>query len=128
VHQGLDIVGNYSESLFLSIPKAMLPFFPGTKNDAQMCPGSERGEHDHHHCGRLCPGRRKSSRNGGGAQFIHGTDHCIDQIAQMVPVLAWGLLTRVSLDVGVDSPLCDVHEDPDDVLQSVRPRGRAVPS
>jgi hypothetical protein len=33
----------------------------------------------------------------------------------MVSVLAWGLLTRVALDVGVDSPLCDVHEDPDDV-------------
>lgn len=37
---------------------------------------------------------------GGGTQFIHGADHYIDQIAQMVPDVAWGVHTRVVLDVG----------------------------
>jgi hypothetical protein len=38
----------------------------------------------------------------------------------MVPILTWGLLTRVSLDVGVDSPFFDVHEDPDDVFPEAK--------
>uniref|UniRef100_A0A0D6QXJ7 Methyltransferase n=1 Tax=Araucaria cunninghamii TaxID=56994 RepID=A0A0D6QXJ7_ARACU len=37
---------------------------------------------------------------GGGTQFIHGADHYIDQMAQMVPELAFGVHTRVALDVG----------------------------
>ncbi|KAH9324994.1 hypothetical protein KI387_005172, partial [Taxus chinensis] len=37
---------------------------------------------------------------GGGTQFIHGADHYIDQMAQMVPDLAFGAHTRVALDVG----------------------------
>lgn len=37
---------------------------------------------------------------GGGTQFIHGADSYIDQMAQMVPDLAFGVHTRVALDVG----------------------------
>eukprot|EP00252_Welwitschia_mirabilis_P003493 TRINITY_DN13552_c0_g1_i2.p1 TRINITY_DN13552_c0_g1~~TRINITY_DN13552_c0_g1_i2.p1 ORF type:complete len:690 (-),score=101.99 TRINITY_DN13552_c0_g1_i2:169-2238(-) len=37
---------------------------------------------------------------GGGTQFIHGANQYIDQMAQMVPELAWGVRTRVVLDVG----------------------------
>eukprot|EP01018_Ginkgo_biloba_P034225 Gb_07905 [translate_table: standard] len=37
---------------------------------------------------------------GGGTQFIHGADQYLDQMAQMVPDLAFGVHTRVALDVG----------------------------
>ncbi|RZC78479.1 hypothetical protein C5167_002655 [Papaver somniferum] len=37
---------------------------------------------------------------GGGTQFIHGADKYLDQIAQMVPEIAFGNHTRVVLDVG----------------------------
>lgn len=37
---------------------------------------------------------------GGGTQFIHGADKYIDQINEMVPDIAFGNHTRVTLDVG----------------------------
>ncbi|XP_020240976.1 probable methyltransferase PMT11 [Asparagus officinalis] len=37
---------------------------------------------------------------GGGTQFIHGADKYLDQIAEMVPDVAFGKHTRVALDVG----------------------------
>ncbi|RZC90929.1 hypothetical protein C5167_028761, partial [Papaver somniferum] len=37
---------------------------------------------------------------GGGTQFIHGADQYLNQIAQMVPEIAFGNHTRVVLDVG----------------------------
>ncbi|XP_059631733.1 probable methyltransferase PMT10 [Cornus florida] len=37
---------------------------------------------------------------GGGTQFIHGADQYLDQISKMVPDIAFGLHTRVALDVG----------------------------
>ncbi|KAJ8765935.1 hypothetical protein K2173_020451 [Erythroxylum novogranatense] len=37
---------------------------------------------------------------GGGTQFIHGADKYLDQIAEMVPDVAFGNHTRVVLDVG----------------------------
>ncbi|XP_052203267.1 probable methyltransferase PMT10 isoform X2 [Diospyros lotus] len=37
---------------------------------------------------------------GGGTQFIHGADQYLDQISKMVPDIAFGLQTRVALDVG----------------------------
>ncbi|KDP44890.1 hypothetical protein JCGZ_01390 [Jatropha curcas] len=37
---------------------------------------------------------------GGGTQFIHGADQYLDQIAKMVPDIAFGSNTRVVLDIG----------------------------
>ncbi|XP_008219567.1 PREDICTED: probable methyltransferase PMT10 [Prunus mume] len=37
---------------------------------------------------------------GGGTQFIHGADQYLNQISQMVPDIAFGYKTRVSLDIG----------------------------
>ncbi|XP_073129206.1 probable methyltransferase PMT11 [Henckelia pumila] len=37
---------------------------------------------------------------GGGTQFIHGADQYLDQIAKMLPEIAFGRRTRVALDVG----------------------------
>ncbi|KAK2968544.1 hypothetical protein RJ640_009389 [Escallonia rubra] len=37
---------------------------------------------------------------GGGTQFIHGADQYLDQIAKMVPDIAFGQRTRVVLDAG----------------------------
>ncbi|KAF8397420.1 hypothetical protein HHK36_016336 [Tetracentron sinense] len=37
---------------------------------------------------------------GGGTQFIHGADQYLNQISRMVPDIAFGRHTRVSLDVG----------------------------
>ncbi|XP_010539686.1 PREDICTED: probable methyltransferase PMT10 [Tarenaya hassleriana] len=37
---------------------------------------------------------------GGGTQFIHGADHYLDQISQMVPGIAFGQRTRLALDIG----------------------------
>ncbi|KAI4337873.1 hypothetical protein L6164_016240 [Bauhinia variegata] len=37
---------------------------------------------------------------GGGTQFIHGADKYLDQIATMVPDIAFGNDTRVALDIG----------------------------
>ncbi|XP_031487458.1 probable methyltransferase PMT11 [Nymphaea colorata] len=37
---------------------------------------------------------------GGGTQFIHGANKYLDQIAEMVPDIAFGSHTRVALDVG----------------------------
>ncbi|XP_010691259.2 probable methyltransferase PMT11 [Beta vulgaris subsp. vulgaris] len=37
---------------------------------------------------------------GGGTQFIHGADQYLDQISQMIPEIAFGQHTRVTLDVG----------------------------
>lgn len=37
---------------------------------------------------------------GGGTQFIHGADQYLNQISQMIPEIAFGLHTRVVLDIG----------------------------
>ncbi|KAL8141256.1 hypothetical protein V2J09_007277 [Rumex salicifolius] len=37
---------------------------------------------------------------GGGTQFIHGADHYLDQISQMIPEIKFGQHTRIALDVG----------------------------
>ncbi|CAA2992685.1 probable methyltransferase PMT11 [Olea europaea subsp. europaea] len=37
---------------------------------------------------------------GGGTQFIHGADQYLDQIEKMIPEIAFGHHTRVTLDVG----------------------------
>ncbi|XP_024535161.1 probable methyltransferase PMT11 [Selaginella moellendorffii] len=37
---------------------------------------------------------------GGGTQFAHGADQYLDQMAEMVPELAFGERTRVALDIG----------------------------
>ncbi|XP_057531885.1 probable methyltransferase PMT10 [Amaranthus tricolor] len=37
---------------------------------------------------------------GGGTQFIHGADQYLDQIAQMVPDIKFGINIRVALDIG----------------------------
>ncbi|KAJ7960159.1 S-adenosyl-L-methionine-dependent methyltransferases superfamily protein [Quillaja saponaria] len=45
-------------------------------------------------------GKDKFKFPGGGTQFIHGADEYLDHILKMVPEIAFGLHTRVILDVG----------------------------